>query len=92
MRPEIQAHIGAFRRRFALCDHFLLDELEKGFRSALILKQNPANGVLSPVGQMVSIHIEDLATGIVTKDQLVGELGNGRLSIRKNAGDGDTAL
>ncbi len=68
-------------RRLALRGLLFVDDLEKVFRRALVIQENPVNRILSTHWQVVSTDVEDLTAGVVTEEQQVRQLRNFRASV-----------
>ena len=53
-----------------------LDDLKIRLRHTVVVQENPADGLLSSLRQVVGIDVENLAAGVVAEDQQICQLRN----------------
>ena len=80
-----ETQVGPVCRCLALRRVLFLDDLKECLCRAIVVQQDPANGVLSAFGQIVGTDIEDFAARVIAENEQVRQLRNFGAPIHKSA-------
>ena len=61
---QAEAQVRATGARSPLLGVLLSDEFQQRLRLSIVVEQDPPNGILAALGQIVGIDVEDLAAGL----------------------------
>src|SRR5262245_46969393 len=76
----------------ALRGVLVLDHLQIRLRCTAIVEQDSPDGILTTFRKIVRVDVEDLAAGVVAKDQEIAQLGNSIAAIDQSTDRGRVVL